>query len=428
MAGRIVPALLVLSICWAMMAAVPANAGDAEEGTGEESGAEYNRISIDPHFSLETGADLTFALSSGAAALEAFAFRSVDLKPASGVPVRLLRTVLLDHPLAYWLVVLQHEGFGHGGRAREFGSSADIHMGSPWSGRSSYATFETEGLTDEELLRIYTGGSESNGWSATLLERELVAGRAMHHFELLYLIRSRLVTSFYVLDTTPDPVTEPLRFYGEWRGGGDVARYLGYLNAIHHGDPGITPDGASPTVAAEYDRLRRQAVWNALDPGVWLAGWMVCRNILYSDAARQLPLPKIAGRRFLPVLSADWLPHGGVISLEAVFGSRAGQPDSSRWFSFTVRRGDGPAGSFGALGAAKESVWRSPHVRIGGEVEAWIRPGGRLGGGARLRVSFARRRWGRLFVDRGVKSAGHWPGRPAGHGLIVRAGALRVAE
>ena len=64
--------------------------------------------------------------------------RRPERRRAVGIPIRIVRTIALDHPLAYWLVVLQHEGFGHGGRAREFGSSADVHMGSPWQGRSSF--------------------------------------------------------------------------------------------------------------------------------------------------------------------------------------------------------------------------------------------------------------------------------------------------
>ena len=198
----------------------PEESAEARHATADDRSL---RLSLDPYASLETGADITYACAFSLGELEARYFPAFDRRPAVGPPVRLLRAVLLDAPLAWWFTVLQHEAFGHGGRAREFGADAGFHMGSPWASRSSYASFDTEGLTTEDLLRVYAGGSESNGWSATLLERELVAGRPLSAFELLYLAGSRLVLSDYVLRTTPDPEEDPAGFYREWDGGGDVA-------------------------------------------------------------------------------------------------------------------------------------------------------------------------------------------------------------
>jgi hypothetical protein len=397
-------------------------ARDDAAGTGPERGA--LRLSLDPNASIETGADLTWTCASLLGELDALGFRFAERRRAVGIPIRIVRTIALDHPLAYWLVVLQHEAFGHGGRAREFGSSADVHMGSPWQGRSSFVTFDGTGLSTEDLLRVYTGGSESNGWSATLLERELVSGRPMAVWDLLYLIRSRWVASDYVLRTTPDPETDPAGFYGEWSGGGDVANYLGYLNTLQYGEPGITPEGVSPTVVAEYDRLRRQAYWGVLDPGAWIAAWALVQHWIHGDDPEPVPLPRLGGRRFLPVLSNDWLPEGGIVSVEAIFGPGEIDPDADgpRWFSLTLRRGRGPAGSITAAGAATERLWETTRYRFGGEVEVWARPDHPLGGGARLRVVRTRGALENLFLDLGVKSDGHWPGRPAGVGPFVRLG------
>ena len=405
---------------------------DGEETSAEKHGVQLTKpadprplsLSFDGDISLETGANLTFASVSSLTRLEARAFHTLEGRSATGVSIRLFRTILLDQPLAYWFVVLQHEAFGHGGRAREFGSSASFHLGSPWQGKRSYATFSTDGLSDEDLLRVYAGGSESNAWSATLLERELVAGRSMGPMEWLYLLRSRLVVSDYVLRTTPDPEKDPEGFYREWTGGGDVANYLGYLNTLHLGEPGITPSGSSPTVVAEYHRLRHQAYWNALDPGVWLSLWAVGRHVLNGDEPGRIPLPRLAGRRFLPVLSADWLPDGGVVSLEAIFGSKggAGPKRGPSWFSFVLRRGRGPAGGFQAMGAAADRLWQTRKLQLGGEVEIWRQADHTLGGGVRLRLMKRNGRLKNLFLDAGVKSDGHWPGRPAGVGPFLRLG------
>ncbi len=381
-------------------------------------------LSIDPHVSIETGSDLTSASVRLLARVEAIPLRPLAARPALGIPARAARALLLDLPVAWWFGVLEHEAFGHGGRARELGARATFHMGSPWGGRDSYASISMAGLTNDELLRISAGGSEANGWTATLLERSAVSGAPMSSLELLFLASNRYVTSRYVLRTTPNPATRPAAFWAEMSGGGDVANYLRDVSLRATGEAGITPTGSSPLVLGMYRRLRRQAVWNELDPGAWLALLGAARAVLAGDEPRPLPAPRIAGRRFLPVLSADWLPDGGVASLELVLGpSPAGAPgDRARWSSLTLRRGRGPRGGFGAIGVASERIASSDTVRIGGEAEIWSRPHRSLGGGARARLTAERGRLRHLFLEAGVKSAGAWPGRPAAPGAFLRAG------
>ena len=396
------------------------------------------------------GADLAHASAWTLGRAEERLFRGLDGPGAGGVAARLARTLLFDAPVAWWLGVAQHEAFGHGGRARELGSSASVHLGSPWGGRESFASFDPDGLSNEDLLRVYTGGSESNGWTATRLERRLVAGDTMHPMELLLLAGSRFVTSDYVLRTTPDPRREPARFFAEWQGGGDVANYLGFLHRRFEPTAGIAPGGSTHGVIRQWRRLRRQAIWNALDPGAWLSLAAVGGAVYSGGEPIHPALPRLRGRTFLPVLSSDWLPDGGVASLEiligpksasggtirqtdraagpadsSVEGARAGgaqPPGAARWMAFTMRRGRGPEGALGAIGAATERLLDAGPVRLGGEAEIWTRSRHGPGGGARLRFNAARGLWRGLFLDAGVKSDGHWPGRPAATGPFVLIG------
>ena len=390
--------------------------------TGAE--ADDVRLSLDPYVSLETGPDFTRTSVSLFGFLEARASRPFERSRATGIAFRFTRTVFLDLPMAWWFGVLEHEAFGHGGRAREFGASATFHMGSPWGGRDSYAGYTTEGLGTDDLLRIAAGGTESNGWTATQLERDLVSGRRMRPFELLFLVANRWVDYAYVVRTTPDPSTDPAGFYAEWAGGGDVANYLGRLSEQFTGDPGITQAGSTPLVRENYQTLRRQSIWNVLDPGLWLSLWTAGRSVATGEEFPRVPLPRIRGRDFLPVLSADWLPDGGVASLELVAGpaKSVGVPSAADWSSVVVRRGTGPGGAFWAGGAAKEVLHEFPSFHVGGEVEAWTRPGRSPGGGARLRFTSTRGLFQRFFAELGLKSAGHWPGRPAEPGPFVRIG------
>ena len=334
--------------------------------------------------------------------------------PSAGIALRALRTIVWDAPVAWWFGIMQHEAFGHGGRAREFDADPGVHLGSPWQGRSSYSSFDPTGLSAEELLYITAGGVEANGYAATFLERRAVAGVRMRPIDLLFLASNRLVLSDYVLRTTADPGDDPSRFYGEFSGGGDVAHYIDELLRLNGVPAVITPAGVNEPVQREYERLERQAIWNALDPGVWWALGSVAKLVARGDGAVPLPLPRWGRYRFLPALSAQWTPSGGQLSLEWI----AAREETSDWFSLIVRRGDGPSGPFGALGGAIDDRFRAGPLQLGGMAEVWHDPRNGLGAGGRLRSRIARGRVRGFFFDVGVKSQGYWVGQPARAGLF----------
>jgi hypothetical protein len=346
------------------------------------------------------------------------------------VALRAVRTIVWDAPVAWWFGVVLHEAFGHGGRGREFNASPGVHLGTPWEGRVSFASFDTAGLSTEQILYIYLGGTEANTQAATFLERRAVEGVTMRPIDLLYLASNRLVASRYVLRTTPDPRRDPARFFDEYSGGGDVANYLGLLHDLHGDGTGITPGGVDDRVLREYARLRRAAWWNALDPGTWWAIASALRMEARGDASPSLPLPRWGRHRFLPLFSSEWTPSGAETSIEVVMAPEAGgevgegigRGGSPSWCSFIARRGRGPSRGFGALGAAADDLVRGGRFSAGGSAELWHDPRNGLGGGARAHLRLVSGPLRGLFVDLGVKSQGYWIGQPAGAGPFIGVG------
>ena len=401
----------------------------------DEPAARYE-LYLSPTLDAETGARLVASAVTGTGAGEERLFRPLGSGPG-GIAARELRTLVWDAPMAWWFGVALHEAFGHGGRAREFNASPGVHLGSPWGGRDSYASFDLAGTSSEERLYIYIGGAEANTLAATLLERRAVEGVRMRPIELLYLLSNRLVASDYVLRTTPDPRTEAARFYGEYQGGGDVANYLGLLHQLHGTGSGITPASTDATIQREYRRLRHQAFWNALDPGAWWALASAMRLAARGDDTGPVPLPRAGRFRFLPVLSNEWTPSGGQASLEWImapaaraaggFASSTAAPGATprpRTFSFIGRRGRGPSGAFGALGAAAEDLVAARRFFLGGAAEIWDDPRNGLGGGARVRARLTRGYLRGLYLDLGVKSQGYWVAQPATPGPYLALGLL----
>jgi hypothetical protein len=397
----------------------------------EPQGPPRYELLLSPTLDAECGARLVSSAVTATGSGEERLFRRLEPGPGA-IALRATRLLAWDAPMAWWYGVALHEAFGHGGRGREFHTSPSVHLGSPWGGRDSYASFDLDGTSSENRLYIYAGGTEANTLAASFLERRAVEGVAMRPIELLYLASNRLVASDYVLRTTPDPAAEPARFHAEYSGGGDVANYLGLLHELHGGASGITAGGVDATIVREYRRLRRQAVWNLLGPGLWWALASAISQTARGDASSPLPLPRAGRFRYLPVLSAEWTPSGGQTSIEWILApaERMTAPPAAaagatpRTFSFVARRGRGPAGGFGALGAGAEDLIDKGRWALGGAVEFWHDPHGGPGGGARLRARLTRGYLRGLYVDAGAKSQGYWIGQPASPGPYVAVGLL----
>jgi hypothetical protein len=420
--------LLATAVLWCLPGAA------APTVARESSPSPRYEIQVSPDMGAESGAVTLSSAVTGLAAGEERLFRagqgeeSQGSEKGWGAGRAILRSATLliwDAPVAWWFGAALHEACGHGGRAREFDASPGIHLGSPWGGRDSYATFDLEGTSTEEQLFIYAGGTEANTVGASLLERRAVEGVLLRPIDLLFLASNRLVASDYVLRTTPDPARDPAGFWNEYGGGGDVANYLGLLHELHGSGTGITAAGVDDEVEREYQRLRRQAIWNLADPGLWWALGSSVRMAARGDRSPPLPLPRIGSRRFLPILSAEWTPSGGEASLEWVMApalAPAPEEPLRSWFSFVARGGGGPSGTFGALGAASGEALPAGPFLLGGAVEAWRDPVHGVGGGARVRARLSRGTLAGFYFDVGVKSQGYWIGQPATPGMFAAAG------
>jgi len=413
-----------LALFLATLAATLARAGPATETVYPPRYEFY----LSPNLDAESGdrilGSTVTGIGEGEERLENLA-RERGVGDAGLTALRSLRAIVWDAPIAWWFSGALHEIFGHGGRGREFDASPGFHLGSPWGGRDSFASFDVKGQSTEALLYLAAGGTEADGLGAALLERRAVEGVRLRPIDLFFLASNHLNGSDYVLRTTPNPRSRPARFFAEYSGGGDVAQYLGLLHELHGDGTGITPQGVDDRVFREYRRLRRQAYWNLLDPGTWWSLGSALRMTGRGDDSPPLPLPRIGRYRFLPLLSAEWTPSGGETSLEWVMAPIASSPlgvagpgadagsRSPRWLSFVARRGRGPSGAFGALGAASSEAIAIGSLALGGMAEIWRDPRNGLGGGASLRARFRHGFLRRFYLDLGVKSQGYWVGQPA---------------
>ena len=122
----------------------------------------------------------------------------------SNVGYRVLK-FLLRHPAEEWLLVVNHEVFGHGARLRELfdgGIGYRIDVPTPYGpgGGATFFNFDRE-PTDEDLLAVSAGGMEANGVAAGLMSHRAFLDRRMRPRDALRYLGFELDIVTYVLRT-----------------------------------------------------------------------------------------------------------------------------------------------------------------------------------------------------------------------------------
>ena len=329
------------------------------------------------------------------------------------------------------LSTVQHEVFGHGSRAREYGLDPSYGFGFDFSG---YTSIGKDPKNNEQNILLAAGGAEGDSIMAHCILLDLYTGDGTDGSKIPLMAVAKLDFSLYCL-VTSDPGNKSADFHDEFTNGNDIAYYLVSRQAQRRGgDPADVWNGdyridfTDPYLSKNYDDLRAAAIWNLADPAALAAmyGYVVDHVIRGRTQVRP------------PVI-----PFGGGFGMTA--GTRAfiGPEEVSRFFdlylvtpgpvltvygrdlqsSVEQRYGCGGgvyglklvdgvtvdfAGDLWTVPASPEGLHDGTGWNACGEVNTLFRD-----------------RWG-FSCKVGAKSGSYFPGAPTGSGAYAGAG-VRVA-
>ena len=225
-------------------------------------------------------------------------FDSISILKEQGF-LRIGKGLLLDIPMAIWITTLQHEYFGHGGRGRELGVTASYRIYSPWEcwpfgNKRAYTNYE-KGYPEEIEQRLFltVGGIESNNVLAHILANRIYRGDAHYGEYLLFCINKLHINSY--IYCTPDPNSCPEGFKKETEAGGDIANYLIEREVSKTGN---YPEIPNQSIIEGYAKLRRQSLWNILDPFLALSIKVIGKYWLFGEEISPISLKFIPSTRF----------------------------------------------------------------------------------------------------------------------------------
>ncbi|MCB1135224.1 MAG: hypothetical protein KDK78_03045, partial [Chlamydiia bacterium] len=318
---------------------------------------------------------------------------------------------LVDFPVVNLLDVIQHEYFGHGWRARDYGFdpvySIDVPLPYGDGGGETGITFaEFNSLTLHQKAAWETGGVESTEIMGRILGEKVFACQMMDYREaLLYLMAYQDLTLYLYT----------IRDESEVNDSHDMRAYLLSLREIYG------------TNAISYNDLRGKAWINLLDPLTWFSATSLWQYLWSAEKCQEIPVIHWGYGSVLPAIRYSLAPYGPEYGLYSYFclNHRSGVA--------YMRYGETEGQTSWAIGVKANDVidiWDD--IRLGGRLDFWWQPklntsnpadpGSRVGMAASARATYCLgETWG-ATMELGGKTWGYLPGESLDADFILRLG------
>lgn len=282
MVNSIRRSLNAVLVCAGAMLAAPAYADDF-------------MLTIDKYYSPYMGSNLMIAGMRGYQAIDDTVASSTECN--TSVCMTLVRSgkALFEYGLFNFAMVLQHEIFGHGARAREFGMSDIGYHINLFSGSTTYSQSQYNALDANQKAALSSGGVEATSILSQLIERSWMQDDSIDSREaIMYLVNS-LDQSVYAFSTSGDA------FHPD----NDAQSYIANVNAWQ-GYNKLTSH-----------KLKVATLWDWLDPMIYLSGYELINYIWEGRPSLKFSTLHIGDSRFMPTTRTLYAPWGPEMQLQA---------------------------------------------------------------------------------------------------------------
>jgi hypothetical protein len=347
------------------------------------------------------------------------------LTKLGGIGYRLAKLSFVDYPLlSVYPYFFQHEVFGHGYRAREFGyKDIEYSFSGPFSGGGAQTRFRygSQRLTWDMDIAMAMGGVEANAILAERLKKDWVQSGSMEYHGALLYIMTVTDQANYLSQTDEKDLDGPEPDFSN-----DM---LHYLYAVNH--------KAGDTVLADYKvrlkDMKDYAGASSFDPYFWFSLWTILKTHLWSGQAQfRNPAFRIGPVRYLPGFGSMLNPWGPEFRFENLLSwdrrtviarYRIGDDAYRRNWGLDLETSE----LFSYAGATLDAdlhFWRQPRLKL---VRGDTQPTeSRLGYGQSLTVflpPFVKRVPVRLALGGDYKTLGFVPGQMLDEGFTMRVSA-----
>lgn len=386
----------------------------------------HHRLMGDRHFSSLVGAENLLTLHKGLFVLE-----DRVLKPRwtaeqtlqgklLGITYRLGKGILLDYPVDLMLALVQHEVFGHGARAREFGLTTEkykLWLPWPYGPQGGYISVSGQRQPLHEGITFTMDGVGGNAVLASRVrDRGFQRGRLHYREALLYILASNDLSSY--LFKTPSTGPAPRN---------DIRSFLAHLDQYER-----FPGAGFAENHLDLHDLRRLVLVQAVNPYLALTLYAFAVHYLWrGEPTYELPAFHVRGIRYLPAIQMGLTPFGVEYFFENLLAR------DGTLLKVYARYGDGPPGASAGGGLHATCLLCSGPLNLDLHLDVWAQPNvaldeqdlnalGRSAGGSVQATLFYRIRRPQpslyLVGQVGYKTRGFLPGEYLDEGVLLRIG------
>lgn len=377
-------------------------------GTAQANTHKPLDLIFDKHLSPYSGSGITLSMMS--------LYKLADetwIPPLEGertwttVGLRAAKSLLLEGTISSWLMVYQHEYFGHGWQARKNHVTAHYNF-SPFKGTTTYDISEYNAQPAHQQIRMTTSGIESSQiLSEQLRYRWLETGTIDNRDAMLYLL-SKADETDYITDFRDGKPTTTLPLADKH----DLDAYIRQVNNWHN------------QTVIRGKRLRKRIFYEYLDPFLIYSFISTFQTIWNGTSTWDYPVLSLSDLQYLPSIKSIYAPYGPELQLNNYLIG----PNQNYYLHIRY----GKNGHLHSHGIQLKLLpfFQFMDFKFNGHFDAWRQPKlftsssdnakRMLGGAASVHVNYQGLQNTQLGLQFGYKSQGYIPGEQLEQGPIFR--------
>lgn len=364
-------------------------------------------LSVDRYFSPESGGKAMISVMRGYALLDDAYIPSGEGNQNGWMIAGRVGKWILEGVLADYLMVAQHEVFGHGFRLRELHVPIHRYHVTPWGGAVYFGAARFNQLSLHEKIAIDVGGMEGNSILARRLQIDWLDSQKIDSREANLYIASALDQTNYVLSTRARDKTFA-------NNGHDVLAYINDVNRWHQKQ------------VLSVKKLRKNILVDFFDPYLFYSAYSFGKYVVNGEQIWEYPMINIKEYQYLPALRGVLSPFG----FEYQLTNYVKGPFNN--YIVTLRAGNTNGKRSKALGIEMTNLFTSDLLFLDGKLDLLHQPKlftvnalnnkNQFGGAASLIGRY--KLWKQLEVvgQVGYKTNGFIQGEVLRHSPILRAG------
>lgn len=315
-------------------------------------------------------------------------------------------TLGVAYVLNGYLMVTQHEIFGHGYRAREFGFSGVEYKIGYYSGATYFYTSDYNKLNTYQQNTLNAAGIEANSILAQQIRSPWFKNKQIDYRDGLSYAINQIEQLRYVYVTSANDLNN----------GNDINNYINGVNRYY-----------SNTTTLSNAKMKSLILIDLLDPALFYSLYGLGKYLFYGTNTIPFYMLNVDGYKYLPTIRTILTPWGLEFQLQNFIVTPQQQVIQAHF-----RAGNNSNITSFGLDVIINPIWKHQNLLVGNQFSIWRQPNGGAINAATAHLHYGIAEFVNLeyklnprvslLADLGYKTSGFMQGYLLNSGAVIRVG------